>query len=103
MNIVLSKDSANTLIELRDSKAKVRLEKAIDELGERGLSASNIEKLSDLKNGFRKRVGRYRILFTVEQIKEIIYVWIIEIKKDSKKDYRKWINYIKIHLQKTKR
>jgi mRNA-degrading endonuclease RelE of RelBE toxin-antitoxin system len=95
MKIVLSKESAKTLIELRDNKAKARLEKAIDELEAKGLRTSNIEKLTGSKYGYRKRVGRYRIIFTVHKIQKIIYVWIIEIKKDSKKDYRKWLDYIK--------
>jgi len=48
-----------------------------------------------LKNApkiFRKRVGRWRILFTIERKK--IDVWIIAIEKDTDKDYKRWIAYI---------
>lgn len=42
-----------------------RIEKAIDELSKRGFQASNIKKLAGTKNIFRKRVGRWRVLFTI--------------------------------------
>lgn len=69
-----------------------RIEKAIDELSKRGFQTSNIKKLAGTKNIFRKRVGRWRILFTIQS--NILRIWIIEIEKGTKQDYLRWILYI---------
>ncbi|MEI7510817.1 MAG: hypothetical protein WCJ84_01525 [Candidatus Peregrinibacteria bacterium] len=55
---------------------------------------SNIKSLSGVPNGYRKRIGRYRILFTLHAEEDICKVWIIDMEKDTQKDYRKWIAYI---------
>ncbi len=93
MRIALEAQAYRTLTSLRDIKMLNRLEAAIDDIENRGLSASNLKQLSHLKNGYRKRVGRYRILFTINHDEQVIHIWIIEIKK-SPKDYRKWIENI---------
>lgn len=76
----------------KNQKQYKKIEKAIDELTQKGLSASNIKKLTGTKNIFRKRAGRWRILFTVEG--EIFKIWIIAMEKGTKQDYLKWIFYI---------
>ena len=76
-------------------KSKISLRKilgALDSLEELGLESSNIKKLRGKSKIFRKRIGRFRILFTMQDKK--IDIWVIAIEKDSKKDYPRWISYI---------
>ena len=79
-------------VSLRDKKTFYRLSKALDELEEKGLQSSNVKSLKNAPKIFRKRVGRWRILFTVKL--QIINVWIVAIEKDTDKDYKRWIDYI---------
>lgn len=51
---------------------------------------NNVKNIWD--NIYRKRVWRWRILFTLAS--NIVTVWIIDIEKDTKKDYKKWKDYI---------
>lgn len=65
-----------------------------------------ISELSDIKNNwlkskntkniwdniFRKRIWRWRILFTIKNLD--ITIWIIDIEKDTLKDYKKWKEYV---------
>jgi len=77
---------------LKDKKSFNKISIALDELEKKGLKASSIKKLSSTNKIFRKRVGRFRILFTVNL--KTFNVWIIAIEKDTKKDYKVWIKYI---------
>lgn len=76
----------------KDKKTFHRLSKALDNLEQKGLRSSNIKSLKNAPKIFRKRVGRWRILFTIER--QTIDVWIIAIEKDTDKDYKRWITYI---------
>lgn len=76
----------------KNQKQYHQISKAIDELKEKGLHASNIKKLQGTKNIFRKRIGRWRILFTAEGT--ILKIWIIAMEKGTKQDYLRWIFYI---------
>ncbi|MBI2453901.1 hypothetical protein HYV58_01845 [Candidatus Peregrinibacteria bacterium] len=69
---------------------------SLDELEQKGLLAPNIKKLSGAKNIFRKRVGRWRILFTNENT--VFKIWIIAMEKGTKQDYFKWIMYIQRNI-----
>ncbi len=80
----------------KDKKTYLRLSKALDSLEQNGLQSSNITSLKNAPKIFRKRVGRWRILFTLKQ--EEINVWIIAIEKDTDKDYKRWINFITYHI-----
>jgi len=62
---------------------------SLDEMTIKWLNSSNIKNIWD--DIFRKRVGRWRILFTVDTL---FHIWIIDIEKDTKKDYKKWKEYI---------
>jgi len=64
----------------------------LDELEEKGLQSSNVKSLKNAPKIFRKRGGRWRILFTVKL--QILNVWIVAIEKDTDKDYKRWIDYI---------
>lgn len=87
----LAKETLEDLFQ-RNQKQYRQISKAIDELEEKGLHASNIKKLQGTKNIFRKRIGRWRILFTAEEA--ILKVWIIAMEKGTKQDYLHWIFYI---------
>jgi len=64
MNILFSKSSL-TYIKALDKKTKTRIVKAIDKLPDNG----DIVKMQGkkLKNIFRLRVGKYRIIFNIEE------------------------------------
>ena len=62
--ITFKESAEKTLADLPRDIQK-RISRALDELSEQGLIASNIKKLRDPESGFRKRVGDYRILFDI--------------------------------------
>jgi len=66
--------------------------KSLDELSKNWLNTVNIKNIWDWI--FRKRVGRYRILFNFDVLNQI-NIWIIDLEKDWKKDYLRWKLYIK--------
>ena len=94
IQIFIQRLAQKTLEDLfyRNQKQYRSIAKAIDDLEKNGLSASNIKKLRGTKNIFRKRVGRWRLLFTAEGT--ILKIWIIAIEKGTKQDYLRWIFYI---------
>ena len=64
MNILFSKTSL-TYIKALDKKTKDRIIKAIDKLPDKGDIVKILGK--KIKNIFRLRVGKYRIIFHVEE------------------------------------
>jgi len=86
----------------RKSKNKLDLLKSADlnsfktlinELSQIQINWTDLPNIKNIGNSiFRKRSWRWRILFTISY--NIITVWIIEIEKDTKKDYQKWKDYI---------
>lgn len=82
----------------KDQKLLGIILNAVDELAEKHLEATNIKSLTGVSQGFRKRVGRHRILFTVHYEEGAMKIWIIDIEKDTKKDYQKWIAYLNSQL-----
>lgn len=94
VQIIIQRLAQETLEELfeRNQKQYKGIENALDELSQKGFQATHIKKLSGTKNIFRKRVGRWRILFTTGA--GIFKVWIIAMEKGTKQDYLKWIFYI---------
>lgn len=66
-----------------DSLLKVRLCAAIDALQKSPLSGPNVKRLKGrLHDQFRRRVGDYRIIYTVSQRERIIYLDYIQHRKD---------------------
>lgn len=95
MKIRLAKKAVVFLSNLKSKSHYIKIKDAINNIQENPQKGINIKKLSGQKNNiYRKRVGRYRILYTINNQDELIIIWIIEIEKDTKKDYQKWINYI---------
>lgn len=79
-------------LELRHKASFVRIAEALDSLGELGTQSPNVKRLKNTSGIFRKRVGRFRILFTLKD--QQIQIWIIAVEKDTNKDYPRWISYI---------
>lgn len=92
--LIINKFAEETLekVSHKDKKVFRRLVTSLDELEKKGLQGSNIKPLKNAPKVFRKRIGRWRILFTLER--QVINVWIIAIEKDTDKDYKRWISYI---------
>lgn len=87
--LIIKKEAQNILISLRENYSN--LINSLQELSKLWLNSNNIKNIWD--DIFRKRVWRWRILFTIEI--NNIFVWIIKVEKDTKKDYKKWKDYIK--------
>lgn len=83
-----AKDTLDYLKNDRNSDLK-NITDSLDEIAEKWLSWKNIKNIWD--NIFRKRVWRRRILFTIDSS---FHIWIIDLEKDTKKDYKKWKDYI---------
>ncbi|MDD5213657.1 MAG: hypothetical protein PHG82_04500 [Candidatus Gracilibacteria bacterium] len=62
----------------------------LSDIKNNGLKSKNTKNIGD--NIFRKRIGRWRILFTIKNLD--ITIWIIDIEKDTLKDYKKWKEYV---------
>lgn len=90
-NLKIYKKAKNTLDTLKteDPTDLKSIISSLDEIREKWLNSSNIKNIWD--EIFRKRVWRWRMLFTVD---ELFHIWIIDIEKDTKKDYKKWKEYI---------
>jgi len=69
----------------------------LDEIVLKWINSSNVKNIWD--KIYRKRVWRWRILFTQDSNKNICEIWIIEIEKNTKKDYNKWKEYILYKLK----
>ena len=97
-NIILHNIAEEVLFDLVHSNKKEYqvLFEALNEIEEEGFRASNTKSLANTDKIFRKRVRRWRILFTMEGAD--IHIWIIAIEKDTKKDYKKWIKYISYQI-----
>ncbi len=100
MNLEIKIKAQKTLIfcKKKDKKSFINLIAALDELEAKNIKASNVKSLQGLPQGYRKKVGRYRILFTISFEKNLMQIWIIEIEKDTEKDYKKWLKFIKDKL-----
>ena len=69
--------------------------RALQDLENNGFKASSMKRLTSSSAIFRKRAGRVRILFTFAD--EVFHIWIIDLEKDPKKDYARWIRYVVQH------
>jgi mRNA interferase RelE/StbE len=60
-----------------------RLNLAFSKLSEEPLQQHNIKKLSgELKGSYRLRLGNIRIIYSVDEIKNIIYIEVIGFRGD---------------------
>jgi len=94
-NLEIHKKAKETLDYLKKKNKDILLSiiNSLDEIIKKWFEVSNVKNIWDWI--FRKRTWRYRILMTKDK-KELnkIHIWIIELEKDTKKDYKKW----KIHI-----
>ena len=97
--VIVHNVAEDTLVSLFKSDKIMfgRICDALDSLEEKGLESSNLKKLTGTKDIYRKRVGRWRILFTFHE--NIIDVWIVAVEKDTRKDYNRWIRHITYHVE----
>ncbi|MFH1545978.1 MAG: hypothetical protein ABIE14_01210, partial [Patescibacteria group bacterium] len=67
-NLIVNKLAENVLkrMELRNKTSFRRISEALDSLEELGLESPNVKKLKGANRIFRKRTGRFRILFTLQ-------------------------------------
>lgn len=94
MQVILSKRARKGLESCKDSKLQQRILEALRSLRDPNQKQPNTKSLEGIPKGFRRRVGRYRILYTIEKRKDVTNVWIIKIEKDTNKDYKDWSQYI---------
>lgn len=92
-NVHLTRKSEKILNALKSKNEDTfwSLVKSLKEIGQLGLTVSWVKGIWN--NIYRKRDGRLRILFTIDW--SIITIWIISLEKDTKKDYKIWVEYIK--------
>ncbi len=79
---------------IKGKKLAKQLEEALDDIAVSPVRGSNVTSLFKVPNGYRKRVGRYRILYTFHSGENLVRIWIIDIEKDTRKDYTRWMEYI---------
>jgi mRNA-degrading endonuclease RelE of RelBE toxin-antitoxin system len=61
----------------------------IDLLEKQGPHLTHVKKLVGTHHGWRLDFGRYRALFSCQG--STITIWQIGMEKDTKKDYKRWI------------
>lgn len=83
-------------LEIFDEKIYQRMMSFLEDLENHGTQLPGVKKLVNSESIYRKRIGRYRILFTYKN--DRIDIWLIEIEKDTKKDYKRWVRYINRHF-----
>ena len=94
-NLKIHKKAKDTLdyLKIRSIKDLKSIIDSLDEISKKWLDSINIKNIWDWI--YRKRVWRYRILMTFDRnIKKLLHIWIIDLEKDTKKDYKKWKWYI---------
>ena len=94
--IVLKNKASEKLLDLikKDFWSYKNIDQSLSEIECKWLDVSNIKNIWKYKWKFifRKRVWRWRIVLTKSW--NIISIWIVDIEKDTKKDYKKWKKYI---------
>ena len=83
-DVIFSPKSRKQIKALKDNKLKERLKKAVIEIGNDPWHKGTI-KVEKYENIRRKRVGKYRILYSID--KERKEVLIVKIEKRSETTY----------------
>ncbi len=93
MKLILHKSVEKRLKKLQEESSKdyLLVSNGLDDLECSGFSSSNIKAVKNSKKVFRKRVGKWRILFTEDGF--VLRIWIVYRKKGPR-DYDKWLNFI---------
>ena len=94
MNLFFHKTVRKKLIQLEKKEYKnfLLVQKGLDDLELNGFNAQHIKPVKNNKKGiYRKRVGKWRILFTEDGF--ILRIWIVDRKKGPR-DYEKWVEFI---------
>lgn len=83
---VILKSRAERIFAKLDKKTQQRIVIEVEKLAQDPFAKSNIKKISGTEYGYRLRIGRWRILFSLYTNKRPIEMIDIFIKK-GKKDY----------------
>ena len=78
---VLLKVSATKSLKALPKDAQKMMGRSLDELAKLGIATRHVKKLKEPMGGFRKRVGKYRILFDCSD--DIILVHRISKRADA--------------------
>ena len=84
-SIEWTKTAVKDLRKIQPDKQRNVIFKAVAELSECPTAAINVKMLKDHKAGYRLRVGRYRVLFDVDDGVRIITIQ--EVRKRDERTY----------------
>ena len=83
---VIFKPRAEKFLSKLDKKTQQRITDEVEKLAENPFTKSNIKKIAGTEYGYRLRIMRYRVLFSLYAGKKLIDVIDIFMEK-SKQDY----------------
>ncbi len=92
--IVFSRLAEHSLRSMQPGKDRDRLRTIIRDIASDPLSGPNTKPLIHIPHGYRRRAGRFRILYTIHTDEKLVRIWIVDREKDTKKDYQRWTEYI---------
>ena len=96
---IIRPKAKRSLKKIDNKKTQRQIDSALLDLSKNGPQSSQTKKIEGLKHTiYRKRTGRWRIIFTIVKRENQIDIWIIEIEKDTQKDYQRWEKYITSQL-----
>lgn len=87
-SIEWTKTAVKELRKIQPEKQRTAIFKAVDELSECPTTAANVKALKALKGhkaGYRLRVGRYRVLFDLDEGVRVITIQ--EVRKRDERTY----------------
>jgi mRNA interferase RelE/StbE len=74
---------ARDFYERLDAKTQARVDRAVQEICKSPLTSSNVKPLhGDYKGCFRKRIGSYRLIYTLDHSKNTLSVLVLDDRKD---------------------
>ena len=83
---ILFKERAEKIFSKIDKKTQQKIANELEKLALDPFSKSNVKKISGAKDGYRLRISRWRILYTLTTCDKLIEVIDIFMEK-NKKDY----------------
>ncbi|CCU72794.1 MULTISPECIES: type II toxin-antitoxin system RelE family toxin [Thalassolituus] len=84
-SIEWTKTAVKELRKIQPEKQRTAIFKAVDELSECPTTATNVKALKGHKAGYRLRVGRYRVLFDLDEGVRVITIQ--EVRKRDERTY----------------
>ncbi|MFP6791212.1 MAG: type II toxin-antitoxin system RelE/ParE family toxin [Thalassolituus sp.] len=84
-SIEWTKTAVKELRKIQPEKQRTAIFKAVDELSECPITATNVKALKGHKASYRLRVGRYRVLFDLDEGVRVITIQ--EVRKRDERTY----------------